>query len=46
MLENILAKALKFMYAGENERPVRVLNFRDGAIGGLHLVNPIVKARA
>ena len=46
ILENILSKALKFIYAGENERPVRPINFRDKKIGGLGLVNPFIKAKA
>ena len=46
MLENILSRALKFIYAGENERPVRALNFRNKLIGGLGLINPIVKSKA
>ena len=45
-LENILSKALNFIYAGQNERPVRPLNFRDRKIGGLGLVNPIIKSKA
>ena len=33
------------MYAGENERPVNQINFRNKAQGGLGLINPIVKAK-
>ena len=46
MLENLLMKALKFVYAGQNERPVRSVNFRGRESGGLGLVNPVVKAKA
>ena len=46
VLENILSKALNFIYAGENERPVRPLNYRESHMGGLGLLNPIIKARA
>ena len=46
VLDNIVVKALQFIYAGENERPVRTLNFRDKSVGGLGLVNPIMKAKA
>ena len=42
----MLSKALNFIYAGQNERPIRPLNFRDRTIGGLGLVNPIVKSKA
>ena len=45
ILNGILKKALNFVYAGENERPVNQLNFRNKAQGGLGLINPIVKAR-
>ena len=46
ILENILSKALKFIYAGENEMPVRPLNFRSKLLGGIGLVNPIFKSKA
>ena len=46
MLEKILAKALDFIYAGENERPVRALNFRPNDLGGLGLIHPKIKAKA
>ena len=46
MLDNILAKALDFIYAGENERPVRALNFRPIDLGGLGLIHPKIKAKA
>ena len=46
MLDKILAKALDFIYAGENERPVRSLNFRPTKLGGLGLTHPKIKAKA
>ena len=46
MLNKILSKALAFIFAGENEKPVRSLNFRCKNLGGLGLINPIVKAKA
>ena len=46
MLDKILAKALDFIYAGENERPVRALNFRPIDLGGLGLIHPKIKAKA
>ena len=46
MLDKILAKALDFIYAGENERPVRSLNFRPTELGGLGLTHPKIKAKA
>ena len=46
ILEKMLSKALGFIYAGENERPIRPLNFRGKSIGGLGLINPVVKAQA
>ena len=45
-IENILKRALNFIYAGENERPVRQVNFRDKAEGGLGLIHPGLKAKA
>ena len=45
-LEKILARALAFIYGGENERPVRALNFREKEEGGLGLTCPIMKAKA
>ena len=44
--KGILSKALKFIWAGENERPIRALNFRSREKGGLGLIEPFVKARA
>ena len=46
MLKKLLSKALAFIYAGENERPVNSVNFRHISEGGLGLVHPIVKAKA
>ena len=46
ILKQILAKALNFIYAGENERPIRALNFRNTSNGGMGLINPVIKARA
>ena len=46
MLCTILSKALSFIFAGENERPVRVVNFRPKEWGGLGLIHPTIKAKA
>ena len=46
MLGTILSKALSFIFAGENERPVRVVNFRPKEWGGLGLIHPTIKAKA
>ena len=46
MLKKIISKSLDFIYAGENEKPVRPLNFRKKTLGGIGLINPIIKARA
>ena len=45
-LENLLRKAMDFIYNGENERPVRAINFRPKKLGGLGLTHPVIKARA
>ena len=45
-MDKILSKALDFIYAGENERPVRSLNFRPKDRGGLGLIHPKIKAKA
>ena len=37
---------LKFLYVGENERPVQILNFRQRKDGGLGLVHPLIKSKA
>ena len=42
----ILSKAMAFIYAGENERPVNVVNFRNKCEGGLGLFHPVIKAKA
>ena len=45
-LNEMLKAAMKFLYSGENERPVRSLNFRSTDRGGLGLIDPSVKASA
>ena len=45
-LGEMLKSAMKFLYAGENERPVRAMNFRSREKGGLGLIEPSVKASA
>ena len=45
-LENLLRKAMEFIYSGENERPVKAINFRPKQLGGLGLTHPVIKARA
>ena len=45
-VDQILSKAMAFIYFGENERPIRPLNFRSKAEGGLGLIHPGVKSRA
>ena len=42
----ILKRALDFIYAGENERSVRAMNFRDRSEEGLGLIHPVIKAKA
>ena len=42
----MLSKAIAFIYAGQNEKPIRPLNFRSVKLGGIGLINPIVKAKA
>ncbi len=37
---------MDFIYNGENERPVRAINFRPKKLGGLGLTHPVIKARA
>ena len=46
MLLKLLSKALDFIYAGENEKPIRPLNFRSIIHGGIGLIHPVVKSRA
>ena len=45
-MEEIMKACMNFIYAGENERPVRALNFRPIKFGGLGLVEVSMKARA
>ena len=45
-LDAIKAKALAFIYAGYNERPVQVVNFREKSNGGLGLHHPELKAKS
>ena len=42
----MMKAAMNFIYAGENERPVRPLNFRPKHLGGLGLVDASTKAKA
>ena len=44
--KGILTQALKFIWAGENERCTRPLQFRSKDKGGLGLIEPYVKAKA
>ena len=37
---------MDFIYSGENERPVKAINFRPKQLGGLGLTHPVIKARA
>ena len=46
MIKKMIVKAFSFIYAGENERPVRPLNYRSKFLGGLGLINPIIKAKS
>ena len=46
VLKKITQKVLNFVWAGQNERPVRALNFRPTALGGLGLVCPATKSKA
>ena len=46
IITKILKIALNFIYAGENERPVRVMNFRHKVSGGLGLIDPNIKCMA
>ena len=45
-MEEIMKAGLNFIYAGENERPVRPLNFRPKCFGGLGYVEANIKAKA
>ena len=42
----MLSKAKNFIHAGENEKPVEVVNFRDTSTGDIGLINPILKSKA
>ena len=46
ILNKILSKAIEFIYAGENEKTIRPLNFRSKSKGGLGLIHPVIKAKA
>ena len=46
VLKKITQKVLNFIWAGQNERPVRALNFRAKDLGGLGLVCPATKSKA
>ena len=46
VINKLLSKAMQFIYAGENERPVRAVNFRETKEGGLGLFNPVIKSKA
>ena len=45
-LDLIKSRALAFMYAGYNERPVQVVNFRKKDNGGLALHHPELKSQS
>ena len=42
----MLSRAKTFIHAGENEKPIEIVNFRDISKGGLGLINPILKSKA
>ena len=44
--KGILTQALNFVWAGENERCARPLQFRSKDKGGLGLIEPFIKAKA
>ena len=46
IMKNISQKVLKFIWAGQNERPVNALNFRPKELGGLGLMCPETKGRS
>ena len=46
ILININKKILRFLYKGENERPVQSLNYRGSSKNGLNLVHPIAKSKS
>merc|ERR1711963_1264996 len=39
-------KIFRFLYKGENERPVQSLNYRGSSKNGLNLVHPIAKSKS
>ena len=45
-MKKITQKILNFIWAGQNERPVRALNFRAKDQGGLGLMCPSTKSKA
>ena len=45
-VDSMIKASMNFIYAGENERPVRPLNFRPKHLGGLGLVEASIKANA
>ena len=46
IMKKITQKVLNFIWAGQNERPIRALNFRAKNLGGLGLMCPSTKSRA
>ena len=46
VLKKITQKILNFIWAGQNERPVKALNFRPKEFGGLGLMCPATKAKS
>ena len=46
VMKKITQKVLNFIWAGQNERPVRALNFRAKYLGGLGLMCPNTKSKA
>ena len=46
MLKELDQKVTKFIYAGQNERPVRALFYRPKEVGGLQLICVSTKARS
>ena len=45
-MDEMMKAAMNFIYAGENERPIRPLNFRPKQLGGLGLMDINVKAKS
>ena len=46
VLKKICQLSLRFIWAGQNERPVNALNFRATDLGGLGLICPETKSKA